>query len=81
MMHKYVVLGLNHNTRVVAEFPCSDLCPQYTRRVIHYDVDLSRCSAVGGVEKTLRVPRGLGFSPEPYCVPRVLADHWDLYRL
>jgi hypothetical protein len=75
MMHQRVVLGLNHDTRVVAIFPCSDLCPQYTVRVIYYDVPLSRCSAAGGVEQMLRVPRGIGSTLEPFCVPKVLADH------
>jgi hypothetical protein len=77
MMGKRIVLGLNHNTRVVAIFPCSDVCPHYTRRVIHYDVPAARCSEVSGVEKMVGIPRGIATVPEQFCIPKVLADSWD----
>src|SRR5262245_20884015 len=33
------VLGLHHGTRVVVDFPCSDICPDNTVAIIHYDVE------------------------------------------
>jgi len=80
LMNKWVDIGINHGVRVVASFPCSDLCPQYTVRVIQYDVPLSRCRDVGGVEKPISVPRGIAMSTEVFCVPKVLVDNWERYR-
>lgn len=75
----HVVLGQNHGTTVIADFPCSDLCPAYTVRIIHYDVPLSGCSAVGGVEKAILVPISIASAERTFCFPKVLADHWDKY--
>jgi hypothetical protein len=79
MMWKRVVLGINRGAQVVATFPCSDLCPNYTVRVIHYEIPLSRCSEIGGVEKNIRVPQGIAMHDQPFCVPRVLVENWDRY--
>ena len=38
MMEKRITLGLHHGVPVVVEFPCSDICPQYTTRIVHYDL-------------------------------------------
>jgi len=38
MTSLHVLLGQNHAVTVMADFACSDLCPAYTVRVIHYDV-------------------------------------------
>jgi hypothetical protein len=73
MAFKHVVLGLHRGTRVVADFPCSDVCPQYTRRIIHYDVPVSACSRVHGVVVEEMVPRGIAVTREPFCEPAVLA--------
>lgn len=79
MTSVHVVLGQNHGVTVIADFPCSDLCPAYTVRVIHYDVPLSRCSAVGGVEKAILVPVSIASTERSFCFPKVIADHWDSY--
>jgi hypothetical protein len=80
LMRKQVVLGRNGSATVVADHPCSDVCPNYTVRVIHYELlGDQNCSAVGGVEKELLVPRGIAETPERFCFPRILADHWDQY--
>lgn len=59
MEGKHVRLGRHMGNAVVADFPCADLCPQYTVRIIHYDVE-------PGAACTAR--------PTPYCLPRVLAE-------
>src|SRR5947209_4127841 len=38
MMFKHVVVGVHHGASVVADFPCGDICQDYTTRIIHYDV-------------------------------------------
>jgi hypothetical protein len=79
MTSLHVVLGQHHGVTVIADFPCSDLCPAYTVRVIHYDVPISKCSAVGGVEKAMLVPVSITSVERSFCFPRVIADHWDKY--
>ncbi|HWA63014.1 MAG TPA: hypothetical protein VG939_16660 [Caulobacteraceae bacterium] len=75
MMHHRVQLGVHHGAHVVADHPCSDLCPNYTVRIVHYDLgDGQTCAGVGGAEVQRSVPLGIGVSMEPFCVPKVLAD-------
>jgi len=78
-MNKRVILGRNHGIQVIADFPCSDLCPNYTVRVIHYEVPLSGCSDAGGVEKAILVPMGIAAMSEHFCFPKVLTDNWGKY--
>ena len=74
MMFRRVVLGVNHGAVVVAEFPCGDVCPDYTVQVIHYAVTPGAdCERIGGVTRMLRIPRGIAVMPAAYCVPAVLA--------
>jgi hypothetical protein len=74
-MLKRDVLGVHHGVRVVAEFPCSDVCPDYTVRVIHYDAQPGpACAAIGGVEVVRRVPVSIAVVEKTFCVPKVLAD-------
>jgi hypothetical protein len=72
-MFQYGVVGLNHGVEVVADFPCSDLCPSYTVRMIHYDVPQERCAEAGGVKVSLTVPHGIGVVQRGVCVPTALA--------
>jgi hypothetical protein len=75
MTYKHVDLGRYHGAPVVADFPCADVCPDNTTRIIHYELDDGqKCSSVGGAERTLTVPTGIGKSQEKFCVPRVLAE-------
>ncbi|HEX3405713.1 MAG TPA: hypothetical protein VHS81_00625, partial [Caulobacteraceae bacterium] len=57
MMFKRVALGLHHGALVVADFPCGDVCPNYTVRIIHYDVSPGpACARLGGIVETRSVP-------------------------
>jgi hypothetical protein len=74
MMFKHVVLGVHHGAHVVADFPCSDLCPTYTTRIIHYDLSPGpECAAASGVDAVRQVPMGIAVVPKHFCVPAVLA--------
>jgi hypothetical protein len=68
-MHKTKVIGKQNGVDVIAEHPCSDLCPEYTVRVVRLDASLAECSSVGGVIKEYTVPVGIGVTTVKYCVP------------
>ena len=70
MMFKKFRLGYHNGKAVIVSFPCSDLCPDYTTRLIYYDVELDKCSEMGGKIKELFVPE----SPQDFCVPPVLSE-------
>jgi hypothetical protein len=74
-MGRREVLGRHRNALVVADFPCSDLCPDYTKRIIHYDVpaDPVACARVGGVIRQEAVPSGIAVTQKPFCLPKILA--------
>jgi len=68
-----VNIGRYHGAIVVADFPCSDLCPQETTRVIHFDVSVGvECDKAGGKSIAYAVPRGIGMSVQTFCVPAIL---------
>ena len=74
------ILGKLNKTEVVADFVCSDLCPTYTVRVIHFDVEPGpRCAEIGGVERSVPVPIAITTRERAFCFPKVLVDNWDAY--
>jgi hypothetical protein len=65
---------------VVAEFPCSDVCPQYTVRIIHYRLPPeASCASVGGVEKEVLVPIAIAVRPKTFCIPEPLVASGQYY--
>lgn len=73
MMFKRVALGRHRGLPVVAIHPCGDVCPAYTRRIVHYDVPLADCVRRGGVVAERLMPRGPAVARQNFCVPAVLA--------
>jgi hypothetical protein len=73
MMFKRVALGRHRGLPVVAIHPCGDVCPVYTRRIVHYDVPLADCARRGGVVQEKLMPRGPAVARKPFCVPAILA--------
>jgi hypothetical protein len=75
MMERHITLGRHHGAEVVADFPCSDVCPQYTVRVIHYVLaGEADCASIGGVEQDKAIPVAIESTIQRFCVPKVLAD-------
>jgi len=69
-------IGTHRGVRVVAEVRCSDVCPDYTRLVIHYDAKPGAdCTAVGGSEVDVLMPFAIAVRNERFCVPRVLVPN------
>jgi hypothetical protein len=73
MMGRRVVIGLHHGLRVIVDFPCSDICPGYTTRIIHYaQAPGAACEAAGGATVTRAVPYSIAVIEKQFCVPKVL---------
>ncbi|HEY8585751.1 MAG TPA: hypothetical protein VIL60_03370 [Rhodanobacter sp.] len=73
LMHSTVELGRFRGVPVVAEHPCSDVCPQYTVRIIHYRLPPgANCASAGGVEKEVLVPIAITVLPKTFCIPEPL---------
>ena len=74
------ILGSLRGYEVVVEYKCSDICPNYTVRVIRFELpDGGSCNEAGGRYTYFELPP---FSVQPeggYCVPAVLLDNWDRY--
>lgn len=73
MMFKRVALGRHRGLPVVAIHPCGDVCPVYTRRIVHYDVPIADCARRGGIVREELIPRGPAVARQPFCVPAILA--------
>jgi hypothetical protein len=69
------VLGTHRGTNVVVTTRCSDLCPAYTIRVVHYDLKPGvTCAAAGGMVAKIAMPVGIGVVPQAFCIPAVLYE-------
>jgi hypothetical protein len=80
LMHTTVEVGRYRGATVVAEHPCSDVCPQYTVRIVHYQLPPeASCATVGGVEKKVLVPIAIAVRPKTFCVPDVLVESGQYY--
>lgn len=80
MMHTTVELGRFRDTPVVAEFPCADVCPQHTIRIIHYRLPAAaNCADIGGVEKEVLVPVAITVIPTTFCIPEPLVASGQYY--
>jgi hypothetical protein len=73
------VLGALNDVAVRVDYFCSDVCPDYTVRVIHLEVAPERCAQAGGVEKTMVIPIAIAAMTRVFCFPKILADNWEAY--
>ena len=73
MMFKRVELGRHRGLPVVAIHPCGDVCPAYTRRIVHYDIPVAGCARRGGIVREELMPRGPAVARQAFCLPAVLA--------
>ena len=73
MMFKRVALGRHRGLPVVAIHPCGDVCPVYTRRIVHYDIPVADCVRRGGVVREELMPRGPAVARQTFCLPAILA--------
>ena len=74
MMGQDIILGQHNKTPVRVTFPCSDVCPQATIRIIRYDVEPTQCEAVGGELKSILVPIAIAVMPQEFCFPKPIVE-------
>lgn len=79
MMFKNIIIGTHNDIPVRASFPCSDQCPDYTIRIIRYDVELSQCNEIGGEVKSINVPQSIAMVREEFCFPKVIVNN-NIYK-
>lgn len=71
-------LGTHNGTPVTVYYTCSDVCPNYTKRVLRYNVlPGPACERAGGVAREIVVPMGIGAGPRRFCVPAVTAPYQE----
>ncbi|MDD2732101.1 MAG: hypothetical protein PHI53_02810 [Candidatus Pacebacteria bacterium] len=86
MMGRDIIIGYHYGIPVRVTFPCSDVCPDYTIRIIRYDVELDKCEEVGGIKKAIYVPFAEAMIARGFCFPKVIvsngiyefAEDWNL---
>ena len=71
LMNQSFAVGRHQGVPVRVDFPCGDICPDYTAKLIRYDVPPSACPPQGEVV-TLGVPGAAALILRDFCVPRVL---------
>jgi hypothetical protein len=82
MVGTKISLGIHNGVPLIVEFPCSDICPDYTVRIIHYDLKAGQaCSQADGIEKSVWVPEGIARIQRTFCFPAVLVENWHKYRM
>ncbi len=70
MSGKDFILGYHNNTPVRVSFPCADVCPEYTLRIIRYDINNSQCLASGGELKSILIPIAISVKLQELCFPK-----------
>lgn len=74
MMNQEIVIGTYKGSTIKASFPCSDLCPEATTRIVYLDVPTEACVASGGELKSLFVPAGIGLLKKEFCFPKPIVE-------
>ena len=65
-------LGTHHGVPVIVSYTCSDLCPDYTKRIVRYNLPPGEeCTRAGGISRDIVVPSGIGTALRRYCIPAV----------
>lgn len=75
LMNTRMPLGSYRGTPLVAEFPCADVCPSYTIRIVHFVLPEDvQCKDVGGVLSEVLVPVAISVRSEIFCMPAIVAN-------
>ena len=73
MWGKNIKIGYHQGIEVRARFPCSDICPVYTTRIVYYNLSMESCESQDGIIKPVLVPFAISERLEDFCLPPVIA--------
>ncbi len=69
------ILGIHKGLPVIVDVRCSDICPNYTVRIIHYaGAAEAACAQTRADLVMVNVPRSITTGPEKFCVPHALVS-------
>ena len=69
-MGSHEVIGVSRGHHVLIDYPCGDLCPEETDRLIHFDVEPgAACKAIGGVSWSGMISSGY---QSHACIPQAI---------
>jgi hypothetical protein len=75
VMNTQKELGYYHGGKVVVDYPCSDVCPDYTKRIISIQLGENQtCDSVNGSTISIGIPEGIALKNEDFCVPKILSN-------
>jgi hypothetical protein len=69
-------LGTHRGVPVIVSYTCSDVCPDYTKRIVRYNLPAGEeCTRAGGIARDIVVPSGIGTGLRRYCIPAVTSPY------
>jgi hypothetical protein len=75
MFGQHLVLGTLDGVPVKIDTFCSDVCPDYTTRVVHLEPPPGKtCAEAGGVETGVSIPYSIGRQTRTFCLPKAIVD-------
>jgi hypothetical protein len=67
--HGRLRLGTHNGVMVLDDHIRSDICPDNTISIIHYDAEPgASCEKIGGITKEAVVPAGIGIGTQSFCI-------------
>lgn len=76
-----IELGKHNGISVIAYHPCSDLCPEHAVRIVHYDLEIDKCTKNDGIVAWRMVPANISIGARQFCVPAILQTIPEYKRL
>ncbi len=74
LMFKDLEIGSYNGHKIRVSYPCGDICPADTVRIIRYDILGSECAGAGGELRRILVPIGRAVTSKEFCFPKPIID-------
>lgn len=75
LVGQHFVLGTLDGIPVKVDTFCSDVCPDYTTRVVYLEPPAGKaCAEAGGVETKVSIPVSIARQLRTFCLPKVIVD-------
>jgi hypothetical protein len=75
LVGQHFVLGTLDGVPVRVDTFCSDVCPDYTVRVVYLQPPAGKtCAEAGGVEVAVSIPYSIARRMQTFCLPKAVVD-------